>query len=66
MLHNSSDLILVLKMLYREQKYTRIVIIISCTYLLGTKIHYWQEQKYTGAKYKTNLCHTETINWFGQ
>jgi hypothetical protein len=39
-------------MLYREQKYARVVTIISCTYLLGTKI-YWQEQKYTGARYKT-------------
>jgi hypothetical protein len=38
--------LLVLTILYREQKYTRIVTIISCRYLLKTKI-YWQEQKYT-------------------
>jgi hypothetical protein len=39
-------------MFYREQKYTRIITIISCTYLFRTKI-YCREQKYTGAKFKT-------------
>ncbi len=52
--YNSTDLISVLTMLYWEQKYTRIITIISCTYLLRTKI-YWQEQTYIWEQDLNNL-----------